>query len=257
VRSTSLVLVAQDGLSTRIVHNFLRERFPITGIVIEQPVPMRDFLASRARRLGVLTVAGQVLFRLTAVPCLTRHARERRAEIMASCALDDSPLPEDRATRVESINSDHAREVLCSLAPDVIVISGTRIIEGKILRSVDAPFLNLHAGITPKYRGVHGGYWALAQGEPEACGVTVHLVDEGVDTGPVLGQAAIATTGADSIVTYPLLQLSVGLPLLADAIERVVRGEAADLGSPDGESQQWSHPTLRQYLAIRRRTGVS
>ena len=52
-----------------------------------------------------------------------------------------------------------------------------------LLEAVPAVFLNTLAGITPSYRGVHGAYWALVQRQPDACGVTVHLVDAGIDTG--------------------------------------------------------------------------
>ena len=45
------------------------------------------------------------------------------------------------------------------------------------------PVINMHAGITLRYRGVHGGYWALAEQHPEWVGTTVHLVDPGIDTG--------------------------------------------------------------------------
>ena len=41
----------------------------------------------------------------------------------------------------------------------------------------------MHAGITPQYRGVHGGYWAVVNNDPEHCGVTIHFVDKGIDTG--------------------------------------------------------------------------
>ncbi len=47
----------------------------------------------------------------------------------------------------------------------------------------------MHAGITLRYRGVHGGYWALAEQHPEWVGTTVHLVDPGIDTGGILAQS--------------------------------------------------------------------
>ena len=46
-----------------------------------------------------------------------------------------------------------------------MVVNGTRILSRRMLESIDAVFLNMHVGITPKYRGVHGGYWALANGD--------------------------------------------------------------------------------------------
>jgi methionyl-tRNA formyltransferase len=41
--------------------------------------------------------------------------------------------------------------------------------------SINSKFVNIHVGITPKYRGVHGTYWALVNNDVENSGVTVHL----------------------------------------------------------------------------------
>ena len=61
------------------------------------------------------------------------------------------------------------------------MVNGTRIISSRVLDSIGCPIINTHAGITPRYRGVHGGYWALAEGHPEEVGTTVHLVDKGIE----------------------------------------------------------------------------
>src|SRR5438093_9923670 len=53
-----------------------------------------------------------------------------------------------------------------------VVVNGTRIISEAVLTASDAVFINMHAGITPKYRGVHGGYWALYNGDGEAASST-------------------------------------------------------------------------------------
>jgi methionyl-tRNA formyltransferase len=252
----SIVLLAQHSGSTRMLYHYLREHFPIRQIVIEDPLPRRQFLMRRAKRLGIRKVVGQVLFQLLVVPYLTWRSKGRAQEIKALHRLEDAPLDPDLVTRVSSVNSEEARRLLRRLEPDVVLINGTRIVSGETLRAICAAFLNVHAGITPKYRGVHGGYWALAEGEPESCGVTVHLVDEGVDTGPVLAQTRIQPTHADCFATYPLLQLGAALPLLPEAIARVAEGSAMPINPPTTDSRLWSHPTLRQYLAIRRRVGI-
>src|SRR5260370_444860 len=129
-----------------------------------------------------------------------------------------------------------------------------RFVAEEVLRAIDAPFINYHAGITPKYRGVHGGYWAKAEGDPGNFGITVHLVDKGIDTGEVLYQARLAPRAKDNYSTFPYLQLIAALPLLEraarDAVNGTLRPEKLD--SP---SQLWSHPTLWQYVktGLRRR----
>src|SRR5690606_31292352 len=131
---------------------------------------------------------------------------------------DFSPIPPHLISNGASINDPSTRAILRDVSPDVVVVNGTRIIAQSVLDAVDAPFLNTHAGITPAYRGVHGGYWALAEGQPELCGVTVHRVDRGIDTGDVIAQAIVHPTRADNFQTYPLLQLKAALPLLQDAV---------------------------------------
>jgi methionyl-tRNA formyltransferase len=118
---------------------------------------------------------------------------------------------------------------------------------------VGAPFINLHAGITPLYRGVHGGYWALAEGRPELAGTTVHLVDDGIDTGAVLAQACFRAGPADSFATYPYLHLAAGLPHLLDAVAAALRGALRPQPHPALPSRLRTHPTFWQYARMRLR----
>jgi methionyl-tRNA formyltransferase len=116
-----------------------------------------------------------------------------------------------------------------------------------VLDAVNCKFINIHAGITPKYRGVHGAYWALLSDDPEKCGVTVHLVDPGIDTGSIIAQKTITVTRKDNFVTYPLLQLAAGIPMLQAAVADCLGGDL-DLKPASGSSRLWYHPTMGQYL---------
>ena len=51
-------------------------------------------------------------------------------------------------------------------------------------------FINAHGALLPRYRGMHGGTWAIINGETKA-GFTLHEVDEGIDSGPIFFQASI------------------------------------------------------------------
>ncbi len=109
------------------------------------------------------------------------------AEIATQHGLDFRPI--SRGAYVESVNDPRTLELVAEAKPDLVVVHGTRIIAERVLREIAVPVVNVHAGITPRYRGVHGGYWAFADGRPELAGTTVHLVDAGIDTGGILGQA--------------------------------------------------------------------
>lgn len=256
MKTTKRVLIlARDGDSTRIVYNALRQTFKVCAVVLEDPVSRSVFLRRRAQKLGVGTVVGQLAFRGFIVPALAARARPRLLEIRSEYGLDISPIDAAKVTRVPSVNSTACCEALKHHAPDVVVVNGTRIISKATLDAIGVPFVNIHTGITPLYRGVHGGYWALAQGRPELFGTTIHLVDTGIDTGNVLAQALIEPTRRDNFATYPTLQYAAAVPALQRVLAEVLAGDSTTVAPPAGESRLWSHPTVRQYLTnlIRRR----
>lgn len=251
-----VMLTARGAALAPVVHNAVCRRHPIARVIVEEPVSRAALLRRRVRRLGLRAVAGQVLFQVLAVPALARAARDRVREIHAEHGLDATPIPRDRITRVPSMNHARARALLAELAPRVVLVFGTRVLDRATLAATDARFINLHAGITPLYRGVHGGYWALHHRQPEHFGATIHLVDEGIDTGGILGQVRAAPAGRDSFATYPVLQTAAALPVLADIVSRALAGEIATCPAPDGPSRLWSHPTIGAYLAARLGRGV-
>jgi folate-dependent phosphoribosylglycinamide formyltransferase PurN len=213
-------------------------------------------LRRRVEKLGVVSVLGQLAFRSVVVPQLARASRQRIRGICDAHGLVRAPIAEPFIERVPSVNSEDARRALRALSPRVVVVNGTRIISSETLASVGVPFVNTHAGITPLYRGVHGAYWALATEDRAHCGVTVHLVDRGIDTGGILGQAPISPTPADNFVTYPYLQYAAALPLLRRAITDLLEGKVELRPAPAGASRLWSHPTLSEYLRNRRLRGA-
>lgn len=253
---SGVVVLARPGLATNILVNALQESTGVDHVVLEQPGSRRTFLAQRVRKLGLATVVGQLAFMAMVAPVLRVLARRRVARILAEHDLDASPPAGASVTTVRSVNDRATVDMLRTMAPHVVVLSGTRIVAAHVLNHLSATFLNLHAGITPAYRGVHGGYWALAEKRPEACGATVHQVDAGIDTGAVVAQALIEPNDADSFATYPLLQLAAGLPLLTLAVRMARDGHALPALDGPGPSRAWSHPTLWGYLRRRIMSGV-
>ena len=54
----------------------------------------------------------------------------------------------------------------------------------------ESTFINIHYALFPKYRGLHSIVWAIINGE-SSVGITVHLMDEGLDSGPIIWQKSI------------------------------------------------------------------
>jgi folate-dependent phosphoribosylglycinamide formyltransferase PurN len=254
--SLRVVLLGGCSQSSRMVFHALQCEFGVCAAVIEDPVPRSKFLLRRIKRLGWKRVAGQVLLTQFVVPILSKEAKSRAASIKRTYALNDSAIPKDKSIRVSSVNSDQCIEALQAAAPDIVAVAGTRVIAERVLASVKTKFINIHAGITPLYRGVHGGYWSLVHNDLNNCGVTVHLVDKGIDTGGIVHQALIQPLSADNFTTYPLLQLGEGIRLLKLTIHELEGGRFALKPAPYGPSRLWSHPTLSEYCGNRNRAGV-
>jgi len=241
---------------TFAVYHYLQERFGVDRLILEQPENRKVFLKRRIRKLGTVQVAGQLAFQVLVTPALRRSSAARVRAIQEEFKLQISAPDETDVTRVESVNSQDAIELLRDLNPDVIVLAGTRILSKNFLGSVRCPVINVHAGITPLYRGVHGAYWALVERRRELCGVTVHRVDSGIDTGEVLAQRLINVTEQDNFVTYPWMQLGEGLRALAELLPDVASGKARGVAAMIAESKLRHHPTLWRYIFYRIRCGV-
>lgn len=247
MENKKLVILAQRGVSTNITYNALKDSFNVSQVIIESPVNILAFLKSRIKKLGLVTVFGQILFQLLIIPILNSVSRKRKKEIKKNNNLIDKEIPEEKIIRVESVNSPECIKKLQEISPDLVVINGTRIINDKVLRSTPCKFINMHAGITPKYRGVHGAYWAAVQKDLANCGVTIHFVDSGIDTGEILQQEMVHVEKKDNFTTYPLLQIAIGIKLLKQSVTEVLSNNYT-LKKNNLESHIWSHPTFFQYI---------
>jgi methionyl-tRNA formyltransferase len=250
-----ILLLAGRGLSTNIIFHHIHDLFGIHTVILEESESKKKFLQRRIKKLGAFEVAGQLLFQALMVPVLKRTASNHIQNLLNNASLKTGDIDVDPLYQVASVNDPSVLKLVEDMDPDLIIVNGTRIISKKLLSIVKCPVINMHAGITPLYRGVHGAYWALTADDKAHCGVTVHLVDPGVDTGGVLYQQNIEVETKDNFTTYPIKQLLAGLPLLDQAVKDALNGTLQTI-SVAGTSAQWYHPTIWKYLQMRWTKGV-
>lgn len=242
-----IVMLTGLAVSSKFMYNGLSKDLKIEKVIREQPIPMKTIMKNRAKKLGWLNVSGQITFGLLLLPIIRKFSVNRKKEVVQKLGLNEAEIPNEKLIEVSSVNSAECIEQLKKINPDVVIVNGCRIISQKVLAAIDAVFINTHEGITPRYRGIHGAYWALANKDYENCGVTVHLVDKGVDTGGILYQAIVKPEKKDNFTTYPYYQTAAGISLMKKAIEDVASGNLNTI-TPQLESKIWYHPTLCQYL---------
>ena len=244
--SGSVVLIVADSPFAWIVINYMRKQFDDLTVLQESPENKWAILRRRRRLLGPVTAIGQALAGVL-LKLIAKASKARIDEICRQNGLDRTK-PDDTAIQaIGSVNSTNCRKALQDLRPAVVAVYGARIIKRATLNSVTAPFINYHAGINPKYRGQHPAYWALANRDAELAGVTIHLVDQGVDTGSVLHQAKVSFSSKDNITTYQYQQMAIALPLFVQAI-REAKSDSLRPYQPDLPSMLWFPPTLWRYL---------
>lgn len=247
IQNNRIVMLAGPGVSTNIIFNAVSDKFEISAVIMEGKENRKKFIKRRIRRQGFVKVSGQIIFQALVVRGLNFFSKKRIQNIIEQQHLNTLSIPSDKITNVSSVNNDGVKDLLAKINPAIIIVNGTRIISKKILAASDAVFINTHTGITPKYRGVHGAYWALVNNDEINCGVTIHIVDAGIDTGGILYQSNIKISKEDNFVTYPYLQTSSGIPLLQKAIEDVLQ-DKIEIKVSQGESNVWYHPAIWEYF---------
>ncbi len=247
-------MMCGDSVSSRVMYHGVACDVEVVAVILDTKISARKMIKRRIKKLGFTKVLGQIAFFLFN-KILFKLTKDRIKELFVSFELNNSPIPNHLMFSVDSVNSKESIKLLQTLQPEAVVVNGTRIISGEVLSSIKAPFINTHVGITPNYRGVHGGYWALVEGKPEHCGVTVHLVDQGIDTGAVLYQDIIYPGRRDNFNTYPVHQMAKAIPLMRLALRDVLMNQIQPQKYHDA-SKLWSHPTLFEYLKNRIYEGV-
>lgn len=94
---------------------------------------------------------------------------------------------------------EEVTSLLEPLALDYIVLAGfNRILSPSFIRQFENRIINIHPADTRAFQGLHGYTWAFTNKLPKTY-ITVHYVDEGVDTGTIIAQAEVDLTGAETL----------------------------------------------------------
>lgn len=111
--------------------------------------------------------------------------------------------------------------------PDLIVLSGLmRLLPASLVARYSPRILNTHPAFLPEFPGAHGVRDALAAGAAQT-GASVIVVDDGVDTGPVLAQERVPLHQGDTEDTLHERIKPVERRLLIDVVRRIATGDLA------------------------------
>jgi folate-dependent phosphoribosylglycinamide formyltransferase PurN len=133
---------------------------------------------------------------------------------------------------VEDANDPAVCDALRAERPDVVLDIGTSVLRRTVLATAPL-FLNVHAGLSPYYRGTHCTEWALLGRDPLNIGVTVHRIARKIDAGDVYGQARPRILPTDTSFALDMKLVVLGAHLTLLALETLRRGEPLRLAEQD------------------------
>jgi phosphoribosylglycinamide formyltransferase-1 len=117
--------------------------------------------------------------------------------------------------------------ILQGYQPDYVVLAGyMRVLSPTFVRAFAGRIVNIHPADTHQHQGLHAYEWAFDNRLTETK-ITVHLVDEGLDTGPILAQRVVNLVGADTLAEVQRRGLAVEHVLYAETLAGLVNNTLA------------------------------
>jgi hypothetical protein len=216
-----LVTAAGSTKAPRLIEAWRSWDFIPAAVVVERPPekPAAARLAQVLQREGIGGIARRLSLpglskRRTGGPGNTpppAASGERPTSVAEYCAGLGIPLCE-----VESLTSPSALAAIEALQPDLLVHAGAGIIRRPLLALSRLGMINAHMGILPFYRGMNVAEWAAFNGDPVGC--SVHVIDEGIDTGDIIAVRPVDAGRATDIATLRALVDDAQIELLGEAV---------------------------------------
>jgi folate-dependent phosphoribosylglycinamide formyltransferase PurN len=251
--SASVVMLgtATSRRTPFLLETWKRWGFRPTAVVALRPKG-RGVLARARRRLAQRGLVGSVLGRRPKADA--RSSGQSYAE--DGMALPDTVrYAQDQGLPLRVVaDAEEIPAALRELSPDLVVHDGSFLLRKPALSIPRLGTLNTHMGLLPKYRGMNVVEWAALHGD--AIGCTTHLIDEGIDTGPILCCGVLASAegrGPREIVRRRAD--SRGVELLGEAVrfvqENGVLPRTVTQRPGDGMQFFRMHPDLLRVAASR------
>ncbi|MBN1855938.1 MAG: methionyl-tRNA formyltransferase [Dehalococcoidia bacterium] len=151
----------------------------------------------------------------------------RGRELKPSAVKQEAILQGIPVEEVDTLRTDESVARLASYKPDVIVVAAfSHILPTRVLELPSRGCLNIHPSLLPLHRGPSPIAASLLAGDKET-GVTIMLMDEGLDTGPVLAQDRVEIAEEDTTGSLTGRLGTLGAGLLVDTIAGWILGEIA------------------------------
>ncbi|MEO8133051.1 MAG: polysaccharide deacetylase family protein [Betaproteobacteria bacterium] len=149
-----------------------------------------------------------------------------------------------RHLRVPDIHGEDVLGRVREFAPDLGISLAAPILKASLFELPARGTINLHKGKLPDYRGMPPAFWEFANGEPEV-GCTVHRIERGLDTGPIIAQATVTRARYATVRGVQLALDELGVRMMCDAVRSLSEG-TVNWQAQGAGGRTYTKPTLRQ-----------
>lgn len=150
------------------------------------------------------------------------------------------------------LNSPRAVVQLEQWAPDLAVFTGGNILRDRVLNVPRLGVLNSHLALLPEIRGMSSPEWSLLCGVP--LGITIHFMDSGIDTGPILLRREFAAADdCDSLTDLRNRMIAEGIEFIAEAVAGLDSGTLSAVPQADREKDRQFFVMHDQLKAVAER----
>ena len=266
------ILTGQDSAATCQTVSMLADlpEVEIVSILADvEPLPLKSRLRNlrrNIRREGI----GYVWYRLFD---FVREAEERLAQRLVSQEKISKVLQESFPERprcladlgrqrnipilhVGNLNRAEAAKALRELDSDLGIVLGTRILKRSTFAAPRMGCINLHKGKVPEYRGMPPGFWELYDSQNSAT-VTVHMVDDHLDTGDVIGTQSISIHPKDTPATLRKKLDRTGSEVLSRCVAQWAQGKIELRPQRSSTLKARTSPTRRQRRELDAKLGIN
>jgi phosphoribosylglycinamide formyltransferase-1 len=132
--------------------------------------------------------------------------------------IDHKSFPDRDRFEAKLVEELTARQI------DLVVLAGfMRLLGARFLTAFEGRIINIHPSLLPSFPGTHAQRQALARGV-KVSGCTVHFVDAGTDTGPIIAQGTVEVLDGDDEATLAARILAVEHRIFPEAIRAIAEG---------------------------------
>jgi hypothetical protein len=134
---------------------------------------------------------------------------------------------------VKNINDSESKSLINNSSADLAVVFGTRKITNQIISLFGDGLMNVHRGIAQSYRGLDTNLWAIYHNDFSNIGVTVHDVNERLDTGHIIKQKILDIPNDTKIFQLRFYETLLATDLVVDGLNDYVNEQLQFYPQPD------------------------